>query len=317
MIIPRLISLLLLLTGITGVAQQDARYSQFMYNKVLLNPAVAGTSGLIKGSVFNRNQWVSTETLFRATSVTLDMTVSQNRVGLGWVYEQDNNGIVKQQTFAGAASYAVNWWGGFLRFGIQLGVRQARRDLSDLRIKEENDVLLQDNTSRTNADADFGMFYSRDKLYFGYSVKHLMRPQIGYSVNSLERYNLFHQVMGGAEIQLSSTWNFRPSALIKITRNVEPQVDLVAQFDWHRSFWFGVGARSSRELNVNAGIALHEAVGLIGNPIFLGYGVDFGFNELYSGGLLTHEIMLVVGIRPRPSPDQILKNRKSVNPLFF
>lgn len=299
------------------MAQLDARYSQFMYNKVLLNPAVAGSSGLVKGSAFNRSQWVSNETLFQATSATLDLAVSQNRVGLGFVYESDNNRIVKQQTIGGVASYALNWWGGFLRFGVQLSVRQAKRDLSDIRIKEEDDVLLLNNITQSNPDADFGMFYTRENLFVGYSVKHLMRPSLGFSRVSIERYNFFHQVMAGTKVQVNSAWSIRPSALIKVTRKVTPQIDLITQVDWKQTFWVGVGARSSRELNINVGMALHEAIEMIGNPMFLGYSVDFGFNELYSGNLLTHEIMLVVGFRPRPSPDQILKNRKSVNPLFF
>ena len=58
----KLFILVLLAAGVWQVqAQQDHRYTQFMYNKLMYNPAYAGARGVPSISAMYRQQWLGFE----------------------------------------------------------------------------------------------------------------------------------------------------------------------------------------------------------------------------------------------------------------
>ncbi|WP_306354298.1 type IX secretion system membrane protein PorP/SprF, partial [Flavobacterium sp. '19STA2R22 D10 B1'] len=48
----------ILLTSLGSYAQQDAQYTQYMYNTVNINPAYAGSRGVMSIFGLHRTQWV-------------------------------------------------------------------------------------------------------------------------------------------------------------------------------------------------------------------------------------------------------------------
>ena len=52
-----LVSAVLVVSGFAAVAQQDAQFSQNMFNKLSVNPGVAGENGGICGMLLHRSQW--------------------------------------------------------------------------------------------------------------------------------------------------------------------------------------------------------------------------------------------------------------------
>ena len=49
---------LVVLTAITVKAQQQAHYTQYMYNTISVNPAYAGSRGALSLGLLHRSQWV-------------------------------------------------------------------------------------------------------------------------------------------------------------------------------------------------------------------------------------------------------------------
>ena len=56
-----LISVICLLICEICVSQQDALYSQYMFNPLVLNPAVAGTAEGVSMVLLSRSQWLGFE----------------------------------------------------------------------------------------------------------------------------------------------------------------------------------------------------------------------------------------------------------------
>ena len=54
----RLIILLVVVSTLMCVAQQDPQFSQNMFNKLANNPGFAGSRGLVATSVLHRSQWL-------------------------------------------------------------------------------------------------------------------------------------------------------------------------------------------------------------------------------------------------------------------
>ncbi len=53
-----IIILLFALSSISGFSQQDAQYTQYMYNTININPAYAGTREVLSIFGLHRTQWV-------------------------------------------------------------------------------------------------------------------------------------------------------------------------------------------------------------------------------------------------------------------
>ncbi|RZK51316.1 MAG: type IX secretion system membrane protein PorP/SprF, partial [Pedobacter sp.] len=51
------ITIALLLFGVPAMAQQDAQYSQYIFNGIYINPAYAGYKENLNLHMFYRNQW--------------------------------------------------------------------------------------------------------------------------------------------------------------------------------------------------------------------------------------------------------------------
>ena len=82
----------LLFLFIGGYAQQEAQYTQFMYNKLALNPAYAGSSDTPCISCIHRSQWIGFEGAPSSQVLNFHMPVLGNRVGLGASLAHDKIG---------------------------------------------------------------------------------------------------------------------------------------------------------------------------------------------------------------------------------
>ncbi|WAC40914.1 PorP/SprF family type IX secretion system membrane protein [Pedobacter sp. SL55] len=99
-------AIILLLLGITFTsrAQQDAQYSQYMFNGIYINPAYAGYKEELNLHSFYRNQWTGIKGAPKSASLAVDAIANDGNVGLALQLASDKLG--PQNTLAGYASYA-------------------------------------------------------------------------------------------------------------------------------------------------------------------------------------------------------------------
>ncbi len=65
-------------------AQQDAMYSQYMFNTQAINPAYAGSKDGLSAALISRNQWVGFEGAPNTTSFSAHAPLLGKRVGIGF-----------------------------------------------------------------------------------------------------------------------------------------------------------------------------------------------------------------------------------------
>ena len=64
-------------------AQQEAMYSQYMFNTLALNPAYAGSRDVLSMTALYRRQWIGIEGAPTTQTFTADMPLNKERIGLG------------------------------------------------------------------------------------------------------------------------------------------------------------------------------------------------------------------------------------------
>ena len=102
------------------LAQQDAQYTQYMYNTVSVNPAYTGSRGHLSVAALHRSQWVGLDGAPVTQTINLHSPVGYSGVGLGTSIVNDKIGPTSETYFDIDFSYTVQTSDvGRLSFGLK------------------------------------------------------------------------------------------------------------------------------------------------------------------------------------------------------
>src|SRR6187402_3336924 len=87
-----LISGLMTMLGFNVKAQQDAQYSQYMFNGIYINPAYAGYKEQLNLHSFYRSQWTGVPGAPKTFSLAVDAIANDGNVGLAFQVASDKLG---------------------------------------------------------------------------------------------------------------------------------------------------------------------------------------------------------------------------------
>ena len=105
------------------IAQQDARYSQYMFNMMPVNPGYAGSREAVTFLFAHRNQWSGIEDGAPVTSsLAIHSPLRKGSMGLGLELLQDRIGPKINTAFLATYSYKVRVGSGKLSFGLRGGL---------------------------------------------------------------------------------------------------------------------------------------------------------------------------------------------------
>ena len=115
--------LFLILATSTGLyAQQDAQYTQYMYNTVSVNPGYAGSRGHMSIAALHRSQWVGLDGAPTTQTFNIHSPIGYRGVGLGLSVVNDKIGPTSETNFDIDFSYTIyTSTEGRLSFGLKAG----------------------------------------------------------------------------------------------------------------------------------------------------------------------------------------------------
>ncbi|MCT4699034.1 PorP/SprF family type IX secretion system membrane protein [Tenacibaculum haliotis] len=259
------LTLVLIITSVfctDGFAQQDAQYTQYMYNTIGINPAYAGQRGALSILALHRSQWVGldgapkTQTL----SVHSPIGVSQ-QLGLGLSIINDKIGPTQETTISADFSYTIPVSeNGNLSFGLKGTAHLLNVDYNKLNIYNPGDNLLNENINEFSPNVGLGLYYRHaDTWYLGFSVPSLLETDHldNQSLStSKERMNFY--LTGGYVFNLSENTKFKPAFLTKAVSGAPLQVDLSANFMLHEKFILGTAYRWSAAFSGMLGFQVND-----------------------------------------------------------
>jgi type IX secretion system PorP/SprF family membrane protein len=305
--INKLLVLTLATVSFGSFAQQDPLFSQYMFNKLAVNPAYAGSRDVLTMDALYRYQWVNIKGAPQTISASVHSPLRNEHLGLGINLYQDVIGPSINQGAMATFSYRILFPTSRLSFGLQAGIKYSDILWSRITSNESGDPLLQP-TTKNNAvpDASFGIYYYSSKYYVGVSSKQLFQNQMGVvTVDGRDEFTklLRHFYgMAGAAFQLSDEVVFRPSMLVKFVQNAPAQMDLNASFQLFGSFWAGVSYRTEKAMSFMTEFNISD-------NMRIGYSYDVWFNELQAYNKGSHEIRLGF--------DLDIFKRRMLSPRYF
>ena len=300
-----LLSTFILLLWMPAKAQQDAQFSQYMFNGIYINPAYAGYREQLNLHAFYRNQWTGIEGSPKTLSVAVDAIANQGNVGLALQVSDDRLGAQRNAAVYGNYAYRIRMnedGSSRLAFGLGLGVVQLGIDGSILNPNNPEALQPQGTQSVFAPDARAGVFYSNDRFYAGFSADNLLSQ-----FKNLADFTLIPQpkphyyLTAGMLLPLGTNISVKPSFLLKDDRGGPTSLDLNAFVIFADKIWLGGSYRTGVKLydksylqndlsQLNSAVAAAQF--FPNQNLRIGYAYDMSIGPLqgYSGG--THEISI-------------------------
>ena len=236
---------IVLLASAPLYAQQDAQYTQYMYNTVSVNPAYAGSRGHMSVAALHRSQWLGLDGAPTTQTLNFHSPIGYRGVGMGFSIVNDKIGPTSETNFDIDFSYTLyTSTEGRLSFGLK-----GSAHLLDIRFSELNqfapDVTLEnDIDNRFSPNFGAGVYYHNEHFYAGLSVPRFLQTS-HFEESSLstaqERMNFYF--ITGYVWDVNSFLKFKPTVLTKLVQGAPLQVDVSANFMLNDKFIVGVAYR--------------------------------------------------------------------------
>lgn len=286
----RILLVLILFCNLAAFAQQDPLFTQYMFNKLLVNPAYAGSKELFTIDLLNRTQWVNIDGAPETFTVSAHTAMNNKNVGLGAYMFRDALGPTNNMGFMGTYAYRLYFGRSSLAFGLQFGFKYFDFNWSEIRTKFPDDLFDPQDVRRITPDANFGIYYQSNRIFLGVSSKQLLQNDYGYArskdgKSSFSKLTRHFYLMGGFAVPLDDKIVFRPSMMTKYTPNAPLQVDVNASVLFSNYFWVGASFRTGNALTFLTEFKLTDR-------LRLGYSYDLYINELQPFNYGSHEIRL-------------------------
>ena len=304
-----LVLVLMFLSGIS-YAQQDAQFTQYMYNTINVNPAYAGSREAMSIFVLRRDQWVGMDGAPMTNTASIHTSFNESRVGLGVSIVNDKIGPSDENDISVDFSYTIKTSESYkLSFGLKGTANLLDVDFTKLKTYNPSDPRFQNNIdNKFSPNIGVGIYLHSEKTYFGFSIpkfletKHFDGTASNDASSFITQDRIHYYFIAGHVFDLNEEIKFKPSVLTKMVQGAPIQVDVSGNFLINQKFTAGVSYRWDAAVSAMVGFQIN-------NSWFIGYGYDFDTTKLADYNSGSHEIFLRFEL--------FTKEDRIISPRFF
>jgi len=234
-----IISILFLLFSFHLQSQQQAHLTQYFDNALYVNPAYAGSTGMMGISGIHREQWVGFTGAPRTSILNFNTPLKYESVGVGASLMRDQIGPTTTSQLQLNFAYKLEFdETQSLSFGLNGGFCLLNSITSTLNSTVENDPSKLINAqNRFLPNMGFGMLYKRNKLFAGVSVPKLFQNSIDGTKSNIEKRSFITQL--GGIISVDEQWNLRPTTQLILIEGSPLNLDVSLAAIYQERFIFG------------------------------------------------------------------------------
>jgi type IX secretion system PorP/SprF family membrane protein len=288
------------------LGQQTPLYSQYMFNKYLINPAVAGSEGYTAFNLLAREQWVGLKDAPFTHAICAQTRVSPKSwlgrihqvhsrgakasrfspVGLGGYIFNDHRGLIDQTGVQLTYAFHLDLDESQLSFGLSALIVQYSVNKSKLDLADEDQFVNASSLKMITPDFSFGVYYNAQEWYAGFSAAQLIQSALKFGdvAKGAFTQRRHYYLMGGYRFTFNKQYSIEPSFLFKTTEQLASQLDLGARVYYENNYWGGIAYRTGGAIVVTAGVRYDK--------FYFGYSFDYTLNSLQSYSMGSHELMV-------------------------
>ncbi len=193
---------------------------------------------------------------------------------------------------------------GGLSVGLSAGAVNFRVRSSEIRLRDQGDVIGSTDQSQFFPDVGVGLFFyhllGRDDsyIYAGLSVPQVIGLDLTFQNDAGEyvtqRVQHFYGMLGFYKFFDNDSF-LEPSVWVKYAQGAPVNVDFNLRYYLPANFWVGAGAATSGTVHLETGVLLGDTVGFE-ESFKIGYGFGYSFSSFGPTAGTTHEINLAYSL---------------------
>ena len=305
-----------------GLAQQKPQYTQYVFNNLLLNPAVTGIENYTDVKLGYRSQWTGLQGAPVTSYLTIDAPIGDNFIqgdatafpaeggvnpssrlytqnymaaephhGIGFMIVSDQAGPITTTNIDATYAYHLGLTDRLnLAVGVAAGVNHISLNTSEITLENPLDpAIANGNNSQWKPDLSTGIWLYSSNYYFGASVQQLLPENLYFSTDhsTVDQSKTVPQyfVTGGVKLFLNDDITLLPTFLIKEINPTPLTYDINAKISFKDKLWIGASYRHGDSFGVLAGLNISSFINI-------GYSYDITTSALNTVSNGTHEIVI-------------------------
>lgn len=303
----------LLFLSLAVCAQQDAQYTQFMYNKLGFNPAVAGSPESTLLRVTARQQWLGLEESPSSQLASFNTPLTAAGTGIAARLSRVTIGLEQQYNVEGSYAYRFAIGRGTrLGIGISASARYFNIDYPNARPTQGGgvDVAIPGATeSKIVPNFGAGLYVDGPNYYVGLSLPRLLESNIdlGDEVTIISREARHYYFMGGIKFALSEKLAIEPQMLAKFVNGAPFDADFNVTAHVGQNLFTGLSYRlggngGGESASILAGLYLSEKLSMC-----MAY--DLGLSDLKSSQNGSIELVVAYSVGGRSAASTVVDPR--------
>lgn len=275
--------------SIVSNAQQDAQYTQYMYNTIEVNPAYAGSRGALSVFGLYRTQWIGLDGAPETSTFSVNTPLNNTDLGLGVSLVNDKIGPTVENTLSADLSYTIptsDTWN--LSFGIKGTANLFNIDINKLSYEDQDDPQFQNLKNKFSPNVGAGLYFHSDRAYIGLSIPNFIETNRYDSDDvAIFKEKINYYLIAGYVFNLDRLEyiKFKPALMTKMVEGAPLQVDVSGNFMFNDKFVLGLAYRWSASVSAMAGFQVTKGM-------YIGYGYDHETTRLRKYNSGSHEVFL-------------------------
>ena len=284
-------------TGFKAAAQQDAQFTQYMFNQLYFNAAYAGVEAENSLRAIHRSQWFGYDGTINAQGAPNTQVISYSQRlqnfngGFGIHISNDNLGPTNNlELMLSGSKFFVLPNGASLSVGFRAGFFSSSLDFDELVLVDPSDVVasLSGKESQLRPDIGVGILYRKGNFFGGLSANHLLEPEFDFGEDQLSnQLNRHYYLTAGYDYALTPQLTITPSLLLKSVGLDTYNVDVSVIGKYNDKLWAGLAYRQSESASAMFGYKVW------GDRLTLAYAFDFVISDRDSKEPTSQEFMLI------------------------
>lgn len=286
--------LIIVALGFMGMlsAQQIPMYSQYMFNRMLINPAVAGSDKDLPIQLAVRQQWVGINNAPSTQLLSAHHYFHKFNMGLGAVLFLDRFGHERKLGITLNYAYIINVSKETkLAFGLSVQAFRYQLDYTKLVTFDELDPnLFGTQQSKFIPESDLGMYMYHADYFVGISANQVIGLPIRIGGEEIQMTKLVRHftLMGGYKFEINPKFELEPSILAKSSFKAPSQLDINLKGIYQKNYWFGASYRTAGDIVAMLGMRFGE--------IEFGLATDFATSDIAAYQSGSFELMMTYRI---------------------
>lgn len=285
--------------------------TQFINNKLSINPAYAGTNNSVDFTLLHRSQWVGINGAPTAQVLSINLPALRENLGLGLNINRISFGINQLLDLSLPYSYSFEMSDYKVKFGSSINLKSYNEDYTkslttiDDRTLDPNIPTIGFNARSINFG--LGLYISNKTSFFGLSTPTLTKDIQFADNGAINPTFRTIDVMVGHQIKLTPDTKLLVQSMGRIANNYQSILDFNAGIELNQKLTFGLGTRLGNpvvnSITANAGFALQNA--------YLGFAYDYPLSQLRGQQIGSFELVAFYSIKLKKS------KYEGISPRFF